>query len=65
MLSAASQSCLLHQTIIGQEAKKQMEKAGVYPDVVIGCVGGGSNFRGVVLPFIKDKLPGKKSAGLL
>ena len=55
---------LLHQTIIGQEAKKQLEKAGVYPDVVIGCVGGGSNFGGIVLPFIKDKLAGKKVRGL-
>ena len=51
---------LLHQTIIGQEAKKQMEKAEVYPDVVIGCVGGGSNFAGLALPFIKDKISGKK-----
>jgi tryptophan synthase beta chain len=51
---------LLHQTIIGQEAKKQMEKAGVYPDVVIGCVGGGSNFAGLALPFVKDKIDGKK-----
>ena len=51
---------LLHQTIIGQEAMKQMEKAGVYPDIVIGCVGGGSNFGGIVLPFIKDKIGGKK-----
>jgi tryptophan synthase beta chain len=51
---------LLHQTIIGQEAKKQMEKADVYPDVVIGCVGGGSNFAGLALPFIKDKISGKK-----
>jgi len=51
---------LLHQTVIGLEAKKQMEKAGVYPDIVIGCVGGGSNFGGVAIPFIKDKLAGKK-----
>jgi tryptophan synthase beta chain len=51
---------LLHQTVIGQEAKKQMEKAGVYPDIIIGCVGGGSNFAGLVLPFIKDKIGGKK-----
>jgi tryptophan synthase beta chain len=51
---------LLHQTIIGQEAKKQMDKAGVYPDVVIGCVGGGSNFAGLALPFVKDKIDGKK-----
>lgn len=51
---------LLHQTIIGQEAKKQMEKAGVYPDIVIGCVGGGSNFGGIALPFVKDKISGAK-----
>lgn len=51
---------LLHQTVIGLEAKKQMEKAGVYPDIVIGCVGGGSNFGGIVLPFIQDKIKGKK-----
>jgi len=51
---------LLHQTVIGLEAKKQMEKAGAYPDIVIGCVGGGSNFGGIVLPFIQDKLNGKK-----
>jgi tryptophan synthase beta chain len=50
---------LLHQTIIGLEAKKQMEKAGDYPDVVIGCVGGGSNFSGIANPFLKDKLAGR------
>jgi tryptophan synthase beta chain len=47
---------LLHQTIIGQEAKKQMEIAGEYPDIVIGCHGGGSNFAGLAFPFLKDKL---------
>jgi tryptophan synthase beta chain len=51
---------LLHQTIIGQEAKKQMEIAGDYPDVIIGCHGGGSNFAGISFPFLKDKLNGKK-----
>jgi tryptophan synthase beta chain len=51
---------LLHQTIIGQEAKKQMEIAGEYPDIVIGCVGGGSNFGGIAAPFIKDKIEGKR-----
>ncbi|MCX7984292.1 MAG: TrpB-like pyridoxal phosphate-dependent enzyme [Bacteroidetes bacterium] len=50
---------LLHQTVIGLEAKKQMEIAGEYPDIVIGCVGGGSNFGGLALPFIKDKFDGK------
>lgn len=49
---------LLHQTIIGQEALKQMELAGDYPDIVIGCHGGGSNFAGLAFPFLKDKLKG-------
>lgn len=50
---------MLHQTIVGQEAKKQMELAGEYPDVIIGCVGGGSNFAGFSFPFVADKLAGK------
>jgi len=49
---------LMHQTIIGQEAKKQMEIAGEYPDIVIACHGGGSNFAGLAFPFLKDKLNG-------
>ena len=51
---------LLHQTVIGQEAIKQFEKIDVYPDIIIGCIGGGSNFAGVYLPFVKDKISGKK-----
>jgi len=52
---------LLHQTVIGQEAKKQMEIAGEYPEVIIGCHGGGSNFGGIALPFVRDKIKeGKK-----
>jgi tryptophan synthase beta chain len=47
---------LLHQTVIGQEAKEQMAIAGDYPDVIIGCHGGGSNFSGIALPFLPDKL---------
>jgi tryptophan synthase beta chain len=47
---------LLHQTVIGQEALKQMDQAGEYPDVVIGCVGGGSNFAGLAFPFVGEKL---------
>src|SRR5205823_1422761 len=47
---------LLHQTVIGQEAKAQMEMAGEYPHTVIGCVGGGSNFAGLAYPFLHDKL---------
>lgn len=51
---------LLHQTVVGLEAKKQMELAGDYPDVVIGCIGGGSNFAGLSFPFAMDKIAGKK-----
>src|SRR5512141_2921628 len=47
---------LLHQTVIGEEALKQMNMAGEYPDVVIGCVGGGSNFSGIAFPFLRDNL---------
>jgi tryptophan synthase beta chain len=46
----------LHQTVIGQEARLQMEKADDYPDVVIGCCGGGSNFAGIAFPFLHDRL---------
>ncbi len=53
-------SVILHQTVIGLEAKKQMEMADAYPDIIIGCVGGGSNFAGLYVPFIKDKIEGKK-----
>jgi tryptophan synthase beta chain len=51
---------LMHQTIIGLEAQKQMAKIGVYPDIVLGCAGGGSNFAGLSLPFVRDKINGKK-----
>ncbi|MBP7518375.1 MAG: TrpB-like pyridoxal phosphate-dependent enzyme [Desulfobulbus sp.] len=51
---------VLHQTIVGLEAKKQLEIAGEFPDVVIGCCGGGSNFAGLVAPFVPDYLEGKK-----
>lgn len=47
---------LLHQTVIGEEALKQMDLAGEYPDVVIGCVGGGSNFSGIAFPFLRENL---------
>jgi tryptophan synthase beta chain len=53
---------ILHQTIIGLEAKKQMEIAGEYPDVVVACVGGGTNFGGMVFPFLMDKIQGKHPA---
>ena len=49
----------LHQTVVGEEAKKQMALAGEYPDVVIACCGGGSNFAGIAFPFFADKAAGK------
>jgi len=56
---------LTHQTVIGQEALKQLEIAGEYPDVVIGCAGGGSNFAGVALPFVHKKLTEGKSTRII
>ena len=53
---------MLHQTVIGQEAKLQMEQAGEEPEVVIGCFGGGSNFGGLALPYVLDRLAGQGSA---
>lgn len=50
---------LLHQTVNGQEVKKQLKLAGEEPDILVGCVGGGSNFAGFCFPFVKDKLDGK------
>jgi len=51
---------LLHQTIIGEETRLQMEMADAYPDIIVGCIGGGSNFAGQFLPWMKDKISGKK-----
>ena len=56
---------ILHQTIIGQEALLQMEKAGDYPDVVIGCFGGGSNFSGIAFPFLRERLINGKNIRLV
>lgn len=51
---------ILHQTVIGLEAKKQFESINDYPDIVIGCCGGGSNFAGISFPFLYDKFAGKQ-----
>ncbi len=51
---------MLHQTIIGLEAKKQLKKIGEYPDIIIGCAGGGSNFAGLAFPFVYDKINGRE-----
>ncbi len=56
---------LTHQTVIGLEALKQMEMAGEYPDVVIGCVGGGSNFSGLTFPFVHQNLTNGKNARIV
>lgn len=56
---------VLHQTVIGLEAKKQMEKAGYYPDVVIACSGGGSNFSGLAMPFVHDKIKEGKNTRIM
>jgi len=56
---------LLHQSIIGLESQKQMALAGEEPDVVIGCVGGGSNFAGIAYPFMADRLRGTKNIRFL
>jgi tryptophan synthase beta chain len=51
---------LLHQTVNGLETKKLMEDADAYPDIIVGCIGGGSNFAGLYLPFVKDKIDGTR-----
>ena len=56
---------LMHQTIIGEEALKQMEKVGAYPDIVIGCIGGGSNFSGLALPFVRGTLKDGKTTRII
>ena len=56
---------MLHQTVIGEEALKQMDLAGEYPDVVIGCVGGGSNFSGLAFPFMRENLKDGQRTRLL
>jgi len=56
---------LMHQSVIGEESLKQMDMAGEYPDVVIGCVGGGSNFAGIAYPFLRENLKNGQRARLL
>ena len=56
---------LLHQTIVGEEAVAQMERAGAMPDLVVGCVGGGSNFSGLAFPFLRDRLQGRSKTRFL
>jgi tryptophan synthase beta chain len=56
---------LLHQTVVGQEAMKQLEMANDYPDVIVGCTGGGSNFAGIVFPFLGAQLRGGKKVRVM
>ena len=51
---------LLHQTIVGEETRLQMEMANAYPDIIVGCMGGGSNFAGQFIPWMRDKISGAK-----
>jgi len=61
VLGSVLNQVVLHQSIIGLETKLAMEKYDLYPDIVIGCAGGGSNLGGLMAPFMKDRLEGKKS----
>lgn len=61
VLGSVLNQVLLHQSIIGLEAKKAMDILGEYPDIVIGCAGGGSNIGGLIAPFMQDKLLGRKN----
>jgi tryptophan synthase beta chain len=56
---------LLHQTVIGQEAMAQMEMADDYPDIIVGCTGGGSNFAGIVFPFLGAQLRGGRKVNII
>ena len=60
VLGSVLNHVMLHQTVIGLEAEKQMEMAGEYPDVIVACFGGGSNFSGISFPFLRHKLSGER-----
>ncbi len=61
VLGSVMDQVVLHQTIIGQETKTACEKYGIEPDIIIGCMGGGSNFGGLIAPFMGDKIAGKNN----
>lgn len=65
VLGSVLNQVLLHQSIIGLESKKAMELIDEYPDIVIGCAGGGSNLGGLIAPFIQDKLTGKANPRII
>ena len=62
VLGSVLNHVMLHQSIIGQEAKAALDKYGISPDIIIGCAGGGSNLGGLIAPFMGDKLAGKSQA---
>jgi tryptophan synthase beta chain len=64
-LGSVLDSVLMHQTVIGLEAEKQMEELGAVPDTVVGCVGGGSNFAGLAFPFVRHTLTGRRATRFL
>jgi tryptophan synthase beta chain len=64
-LGSVTNHVLLHQTVIGEEAILQCQDADAYPDVVIGCVGGGSSFGGIAFPFLRENLAGKTTTRLV
>ena len=61
VLGSVLDQVVLHQSIIGLESKLQMEKVDEYPDIIIGCAGGGSNLGGLISAFMQDKLTGKRN----
>lgn len=65
VLGSVLDHVLLHQSIIGQETKMACDKFGIRPDIIIGCVGGGSNFGGLIAPFIGDKIQGKNDVRII
>ncbi|HHY27272.1 MAG TPA: TrpB-like pyridoxal phosphate-dependent enzyme [Desulfitobacterium dehalogenans] len=65
VLGSVLDHVVLHQTVIGEETKIACEKYGIQPDIIIGCVGGGSNYAGLIAPFLGDKLQGKNNINFI
>ena len=65
VLGSVLDHVLLHQSIIGQETKTACEKYEIQPDMIIGCAGGGSNFGGLIAPFMADKIEGKNKIEII
>jgi len=65
VLGSVLDHVVLHQSVIGLEAKAALEKYDIYPDIIIGCAGGGSNLGGLIVPFVRDKLTGKANPHII